>query len=77
MSGHRVNRLYMVLTVVLGSALLLPAQPLTAASQIPDQVLAWNLHAYNGLILGQGSFSIRRMAAVRRRAGRQQLQVAR
>ena len=53
-----------MLTVTLWAAFLGPAPSLTAASQIPDQVLAWNQHAYDELIVGQGPFSVQHMAMV-------------
>jgi hypothetical protein len=40
------------------------ATPLAAANQVPDQVLAWNQHAYNELIIGQGPFWVQHMAMV-------------
>ena len=35
-----------------------------AAEDVPDQVLAWNQHAYNELVLGQGPFSVQHLAMV-------------
>jgi hypothetical protein len=63
MSGHRINRLGVVLAAALGAAFLAPAPP-SAAAQVPDQVLVWNQHAYDELIVGQGPFSVQHMAMV-------------
>ena len=63
MSGLRIHGLRVVLTVVLGAALFAPVTPLYAAD-VPDQVLAWNQHAYNELIVGQGPFSVQHLAMV-------------
>jgi hypothetical protein len=65
MSGHRISRLGMMLGVVLWAGVLAPATPFAAADQdVPDQVLEWNHHAYNELIVGQGPFSVQHMAMV-------------
>src|SRR5215211_7735795 len=64
MSGHRINGLGVILAAALWAAFLVPASPLAAAEEVPDQVLAWNQHAYDELIVGQGPFSVQHMAMV-------------
>jgi hypothetical protein len=64
MSGYRVNTLRVILTVALGAAFLAPTAVPAAADQIPDQVLAWNQHAYDELVVGQGPFSVQHLAMV-------------
>jgi PAP2 superfamily len=53
-----------MLAMVSWVAVLAPAPPFAAADQVPDQVLAWNQHAYDELIVGQGPFSIQHLAMV-------------
>jgi PAP2 superfamily len=64
MSGHLINGLGVMLAAALWPAFLVPASPLAAAEEVPDQVLAWNQHAYDELIVGQGPFSVQHMAMV-------------
>jgi hypothetical protein len=62
MKAHRRKRLgvLLVIAVVLS---VLSAAP-SAAAGVPDQVLAWNQHSYNELIVGQGPSSIQNLAMV-------------
>lgn len=63
MRGLHIFRLRVVLAVALGATMFAPVTPLYAAD-VPDQVLAWNQHAYNELIVGQGPFSVQHLAMV-------------
>jgi hypothetical protein len=60
-----INALRVTLTAVLGVALVASVGLQAAAAEdVPDQVLAWNQHAYNELVLGQGPFSVQHLAMV-------------
>ena len=59
----RIHGLRIVLIMAVGVALFAPVTPLYA-NNVPDQVLAWNQHAYNELIVGQGPFSVQHLAMV-------------
>jgi len=64
MSGHRIKQICLTLAVT-GWAAFVGSTPLTAAADpIPDQVLVWNQHAYDELVVGQGPFSIQHLAMV-------------
>jgi PAP2 superfamily len=62
MKAYRRKRLgvLLVMAVVLSVQSAAPS----AAAGVPDQVLAWNQHAYNELIVGQGPSSIQNVAMV-------------
>ncbi len=46
------------------AAAVIPATFPASAVDVPDQVLVWNQHAYDELIVGQGPFSLQHMAMV-------------
>jgi hypothetical protein len=68
MYTYRRKRLGQSLWIVVAlsalSALSVPTPALSAEADVPDQVLAWNQHAYVELIVGQGPFSIQHLAMV-------------
>ncbi len=64
MNGHRINAVGVMLVMALWAMFVVQAAPLAAANEVPDQVLEWNQHAYDELIVGQGPFSIQHMAIV-------------
>jgi hypothetical protein len=64
MRRHRIRSLSAIIGVALATTLSLPASPLRASDEVPDQVLVWNLHAYNELVVGQGPASIQHLAMV-------------
>jgi hypothetical protein len=64
-AAHRRKRLGLSLWIAMALlALSVPSAAPSAAADVPDQVLAWNQHAYVELIVGQGPFSIQHLAMV-------------
>jgi hypothetical protein len=53
MKAHRRKRLGLLVMAVALLALSVPSAASSAAAGVPDQVLAWNQHSYNELIVGQ------------------------
>jgi hypothetical protein len=63
MRRHRIKGLSAILGVALATTLL-PVSSLQASDEVPDQVLVWNQHAYDELVVGQGPASIQHLAMV-------------
>jgi hypothetical protein len=65
MNWHGMNKLGLLAVIAMCITALVVSTPGAAAAvEVPDQVLAWNQHAYNELIVGQGPFSVQHLAMV-------------
>jgi len=51
MSGHPVRKFCVLVMATMSTAFLVPSPVPASADEVPDQVLAWNQHAYVELIL--------------------------
>lgn len=54
MSGHPVRKICLLVMATMSTAFIVPSPVPASADEVPDQVLAWNQHAYFELILTAG-----------------------
>jgi PAP2 superfamily len=54
MSGHPVRKICVLVMATMSTAFIVPSPVPASTDQVPDQVLAWNQHAYDELILIAG-----------------------
>jgi hypothetical protein len=64
MSRHPVRKICLLVMATMSTAFIVPSPVPASADQIPDQVLVWNQHAYDELIVAQGPFSVQHLAMV-------------
>jgi hypothetical protein len=54
MSGHPVRKICVLVMATMSTAFIVPSPVPASTDQVPDQVLVWNQHAYDELILIAG-----------------------
>ena len=54
MSGHPVRKICLLVMATMSTAFIVPSPVPASTDQVPDQVLVWNQHAYDELILIAG-----------------------